>query len=140
MFEAVIAIGHGGIFRTIVVEFGKTVQQRFEFLLHRPQVFEDRHALGEYGSSRKREPVLWKIASGGALGHDERTVVEGVDPGQHFHQRGLAGAVRAHQSDAITWRDEPIGIFEEKLMAETFSGARELNHGLDLSSHKKARP
>jgi hypothetical protein len=37
-------------------------------------------------------------------------------------------------------RDQPVGIFKKKFVAETFSGARELNHGLDLSSHKKAVP
>ena len=57
-------------------------------------------------------------------------------PGENLHQRGFAGAVRAHQADAVAGRDEPVGIFEEKLVAEAFSGAGKLNHGLDSSSHK----
>jgi hypothetical protein len=32
--------------------------------------------------------------------------------------------------------DKPIRVFEEKFVAETFSGAGKLDHGLKLSSHK----
>ncbi len=32
--------------------------------------------------------------------------------------------------------DEPVDVFEEKFVAETFSGARKLDHETALSSHK----
>jgi hypothetical protein len=34
------------------------------------------------------------------------------------------------------WRDQPVCVFEEKFVAETFSGAGKLDHGTDLSSHE----
>jgi hypothetical protein len=33
-------------------------------------------------------------------------------------------------------RDQPVGVFKKKFVAETFSGAGKLDHGLDSSSHK----
>jgi len=53
-------------------------------------------------------------------------------PARIFIQRRFAGAVRADKSDAVAWRDEPVGIFKKKFVAETFSGAGKLNHGLDF--------
>ena len=35
-----------------------------------------------------------------------------------------------------SWRDEPVDVFEEEFVAETFSGARKLDHETALSSHK----
>ena len=37
--------------------------------------------------------------------------------------------LRADQADAVAGRDEPVRVFEEKFVAEAFSGAGELNHG-----------
>ena len=51
-------------------------------------------------------------------------------------QRGFAGAVGADQADAVAGRDQPVRVFEEEFVAEAFSGAGKLNHGLELSSHK----
>src|ERR1700728_4059992 len=101
---------------------------------------EHRHAFRKDGAAGKREAVLRKISRGRPLGDDERAVVERVQAGENLHQRGLASAVRAHEPNAVVGRDEPVGVFKKKFVAETFSGAGELNHGLDSSSHKKAVP
>ena len=50
-------------------------------------------------------------------------------PPSDLQQRGLAGAVGAHQPDAIMGRDKPVEIFEQELWAEAFSGRGELDHG-----------
>ena len=84
-------------------------------------------------------PSCGKIAGGRAFGDDERAVVESVEAGENLHQRGFAGAVRADQADAVVGRDQPVDVFEKKFVAETFSGAGKLNHGLDSSSHKTCR-
>ena len=135
MLQAVIAVGDVGIFRAGVVEFGDAVGERFQFPLHGVEFGEHRHAFGKNGAAGKREAILRQISGSGALGNDERAVVERVQAGENLHQCGFAGAVRAHQSDAVAGRDQPVGVFKKKFVAETFSGARKLNHGLDSSSH-----
>ena len=77
----------------------------------------------------EREAVLRKISGGRAFGDGERAVVERVHAGENLHQRGFAGAVSAHQADAVAGRDQPVHVFEEEFVAETFSGAGKLNHG-----------
>ena len=57
-------------------------------------------------------------------------------PAQDFHQRGFAGAVAADQANAVVAGNQPVDVFEEEFVAETFSGAGKLDHGLHLSSHK----
>ncbi len=57
-----------------------------------------------------------------------RAVVERLDAAEDFQQRGFAGAVGAHQPDAIVRRDEPVEIFEQELGAEAFAGRGELDH------------
>src|SRR5271168_2022873 len=114
------------------------MREGFEFPLDRVQSSEHRHALGKYGAARKREAILRQISCSGALGDDQRAVVERVQAGENLHQRGFARAVRTHQADAVVGRDKPVSVFKKKFVAETFSGAGELNHGLDSSSHKTA--
>ena len=128
VFDAVVAVGDGVVFRAGVVEFRHAVRERFEFRFHGAQVVEDRHALGEDAAAGEREAVLRKISGGRAFGDDEAAVVEGVHAGEDLHERGLAGAVAADQADAVAGRDEPVRVFEEEFVAETFSGAGELNH------------
>ena len=62
----------------------------------------------------------------------EGAVVERVHAGENFHQRGFAGAVAADQADAVVGRDQPVRVFEEKFVAEAFSGAGKLNHGTGI--------
>ena len=102
--------------------------QRFELLLHFVQVGEDAHAFGENGAAGKREAVLRQIALRDALGMADGAVVERLHAAQNFQQRGFAGAVRADQAGALLGRDQPVAIFEQKFVAETFSGALELDH------------
>ena len=136
VFDAVVAVGDGVVFGAGVVEFRHAVGQRFQFRFHGAQIVEHRHALGENAAAGEREAILRKISGGSAFGDGERAVVEGVHAGENLHERGLAGAVAADQADAVAGRDEPVRVFEEEFVAETFSGAGKLNHGLELSSHK----
>ena len=55
---------------------------------------------------------------------------------EDVHQRGLAGTIAADQADVVVGRNQPVDIFEEKLVAEAFSGAGKLDHEMELSSHK----
>ena len=50
-------------------------------------------------------------------------------PAEDFHQRGLAGAVAADQANVVVVGDQPVDVFEEKFVAEAFSGAGKLDHG-----------
>src|SRR5208337_4330281 len=140
VLQTVIAVGNLGILRTGVIKLRNAVSERFQLSLHGVKFGEHRHALGEHAAAGKREPILRKISGGRSLGDDQGAVVERVQAGENLHQRGFAGAVRADQADAVAGRDQPVGVFKKKFVAETFSGARKLNHGLDSSSHKKRVP
>ena len=105
-----------------MVEFGDLVSESFEFPFHGVEFGEHRHAFGKHGASGKREAILRQISGRRAFGNNQRAVVQRVQAGENLHQRGLAGSVRAHQSDAVSGRDQPVGIFKEKFVAETFSG------------------
>ena len=47
---------------------------------------------------------------------------------EDLQERGLAGAVGAHQSRPLVGRDQPVGILEKEVRAETFAGIGELEH------------
>ncbi len=136
VLQTVIAVGHVGILRAGMIEFGDLMGERFQLAFHGMKFGKHRHAFGKHGAPGKREPILRQISCGRPLGDDERAVVEAVQAGENLHQRRLAGAVRAHQADAVVRRDQPVGVFKKKFVAETFSGAGKLDHGLDSSSHK----
>jgi len=140
VLQAVIAVGDVGVLRAGVIELRDFMSELFQFPLDGVQSGEHRHAFGKHSAAGKREAILREISCGRSLGDDERAVVEGVEACENLHQRGFAGAVRAHQSDAVVGRDQPVGVFKKKFVAETFSGAGELNHGLESSSHKTAVP
>ena len=36
--------------------------------------------------------------------------------------------LRAHQAGALLGRDQPVAVFKQKFVAETFPGPLELNH------------
>ena len=97
-------------------------------LLDRAQVGEHRHAFIEDGAAFKTKPILRQIAEGRVPGGDDRAVVERLEAGENFQQRGFTGAIRADQSDAGVRSDEPVKIFEEKFGAEAFTGGGELDH------------
>ena len=62
------------------------------------------------------------------LVHADGAVVERFHAAQDFEQRGFAGAVAAHQAGALLGRDQPVAVFKQKLVAETFPGPLELDH------------
>ena len=128
MFDALVAVGHRGIFGAGVIEFRHAVSQGFELGFQGAQIVEDRHALGENRAPGQREAVLGKVSGRGAFGDHERAVVEGVHAGENLHQRGLAGAVAADQADVIVVGNQPVDVFEEQFVAEAFSGAGKLDH------------
>jgi hypothetical protein len=114
------------------------MSERLQFPLHSVQFGKYRHAFGKHGASGERKTILRQISGGGAFGNAQSSVIEGVKPGQNLHQGRFAGAVGAHQADAVARRDQPVGVLKKEFVAESFSGARKLNHGLDSSSHKLA--
>ena len=85
-------------------------------------------ASAKHGAAGERQPVLRKIADGHALGEADRSVVERFHAAQNFEQRGFAGAVAADQAGALARRDQPVAVFKQELVAETFSGTLELDH------------
>ena len=58
----------------------------------------------------------------------DAAVIEPLDAGEDFEQRGFAGSVGADDADALFWRDEPVQVFKEDSGAEAFPGACQLNH------------
>ena len=96
-----------------------------EFVKHR-------HALGENRSAGHRQAILRKISGRDALGARDGAVVKGFASGQNLHDRGLAGAVGSDQPDARFWRDQPVGILKQKLVAIALAGAGELDHGVSI--------
>ena len=71
----------------------------------------------------ERQSVLRQIALRDALGEADGAVIERLHAAQDLEQRGFAGAVAADQAGALLGRDQPVAIFEEKFVAETFPGA-----------------
>jgi hypothetical protein len=120
--DALVAISHLRVFVRGVIQFGNLVSEVFHLLLQGAQVGEDRHAFVEDGASGELQAVLREVAEGGVFGGDDAAVVERFEAAEDLQQRGFAGAVGAHQSDASVGGDEPIQIVEEKLGAEAFAG------------------
>ncbi len=119
-----------------MVEFRHVSGQVFHLLFHVAQLREDRHALGKDGAAGERQPILRQVPGADALGPADRAVVEAFRTRQNLQQRGFAGAVRAHQADAVARRDQPVRSLEEELVAIAFSGGGELNHSCQ-SSHER---
>ena len=51
-----------------------------------------------------------------------------VEAREHLEQRGLAGAVRSAQADAIAIADLPGDVLEQGLLAERFRDVLKLEH------------
>src|ERR1700686_576641 len=88
----------------------------------------DRHS-AKNGAAGHGEPVRGKVSAGDAFGARDGTVVERLAPGKDFHDGGLAGAVRSDQTDPGFWRDQPVGVLKQELVAVALAGAGELDHG-----------
>ena len=88
-FEQRVVVGrrHGAVAETLLdaVHLG----------LHRQQLAERRAGFVENGVARVRQAVLRQIAHGQRVGLEDGAAVRLVEAGEHFQQRGLAGAVRA---------------------------------------------
>ena len=132
VLEAMVAVGDRGVLGAGVVEFRHAMGQGLQFHFHGAEVIEDGHAFGEDTATGEREAVLREISGRSAFGDDERAVVEGIHTGENLHEGGFAGAIASDQADAVVGRDQPVCVFEKKLVAETFSGCGKLNHGLEL--------
>src|SRR5256886_4860785 len=65
---------------------------------------------------------LRQIAGADAFGNADGAIVECFQSAEKFQQRGFSRAVRAHQTDAVLRRDQPVHSLEQALMAITFSG------------------
>ena len=75
-----------------------------------------------------RQAVLRQVADGQRGRLEDRARVGLVEPGHHLQQRGLAGAVRTAQADALAIRDLPRDVVEEDAIAEGLGEVGELDH------------
>ena len=108
-----VAFCCGCIFGASVVERSHLTGQRLNLRLHRPEFVEYGEALFEDRATTQLQALLRQIADGHAAREPHLSVVEGFQAGQHFHQRGLAGAIGAHESRFLLSRDQPVGILKE---------------------------
>ena len=129
MFELLVTVGNIGVLRAFVIEFRHAASQRFHFLFDGMELGKDGHALGENGAAGHGEAVLRKVSGGDAFGARDRAVVERLAAGKNLHNGGFAGAVRSDQTNARLWRDQPVGIFEQELVAVALAGGGKLDHG-----------
>ena len=74
------------------------------------------------------EPVLRQVTDGERVGSHDGAAVGFVEPGEHPQQRGLAGAIRAAQADAIAIADLPRHLIEQDPLAEGLCEGLQLNH------------
>ena len=123
-----VAVGGGEILLRLGVGGGERVGDLLGLALEGEDGVEDGEALGEDGLAAQGEAVLRQIAEGHAFDAGELAVVEGFDAGEDFEQGGFAGAVAADQAGALVRRDQPVGVFEEEFLAESFAGRGELEH------------
>ena len=79
---------------------------------------------------RVGEAVLGQVADGQPRRLDDGARVGLLEAGQHLEQRGLAGAVRAAQADAVAVANLPGDVFEEGPDPEGLGDVCELNQGL----------
>ena len=122
VLDQMVTIGDLRIFRRGMVHLGHAGGEVLHLLLHGAKIVEDRHALGKHTASGEREAILRQISRADAFGSADRTVVQGFETTQDFEQRGLAGAVCAHQANAVFRGDQPVGFFKQKLVAIAFPG------------------
>src|ERR1700733_12822644 len=104
------------------------MRQRFLLALHLVYAIKDGKAFGKDGASGEREASLREIAALNAALLRHGAVIKRVHAGEDFEQRGFAGTVRADQSYAVMWRDEPVEVLEKDFWAKALPGCRELNH------------
>ncbi len=74
------------------------------------------------------EAVLRQVAERQRVRFLDDAGVGLVEPGEHLEQRGLAGAVRSAQADAIAIADLPGDVLEQGLLAERLGDVLKLEH------------
>ena len=129
VFEPLVTVSDVGVFRARVVEFRHAASERLHFFFDGIELGKHRHALGENSAAGEGEPVLRKVSGRDAFGARDGAVVEGLASGENFHDGGLAGAIRSDQTDARFWRDQPVGVLEQELVAVALASGGELDHG-----------
>ncbi len=55
-------------------------------------------------------------------------------PAEDLQQRRFARAVAADQASALVRRDQPVSVFKEEFLAESFAGGGELQHAPSIFS------
>ena len=81
-----------------------------------------------------RQAVLRQVAERQRVGFLDEAGVGLVEAGEHLEQRGLAGAVRPAQADAIAIADLPGDVLEQGLLAERLCDVLKLEHRAGLRS------
>src|SRR5262249_5165154 len=110
------------------IELRELRVQGLQLILHFAKVGEDTHALGKHRASSERESVLWQIALADAFGVTNRPVIERLHPVEDLEQRRFASPIASDNTGALFGSDQPVAVLEEKFVAESFSGALELDH------------
>ena len=105
-----------------MVNLRHTRSELLEFLLHISQAREHRHAFGEDGAPGKGESILGKISGSNSFGYRDAAVIQSFRAGKNFQKRRFAGAICAHQTDAVVRRDQQINAVEQQFVAIAFSG------------------
>ncbi len=88
--------------------------------LHVEQGLERASRLLEHGAARMGQAVLGQVADGQVRRLGNHAPIGLVEARQHLEQRGLAGAVRAAQADAVAVPDLPGDAVQEGADAEGF--------------------
>src|SRR5437660_7063994 len=135
VFELLVPVGDIGVFGAGMVEFRHAAGERLHFLFDGIELGKDRQAFSENGAAGHGKAVLRKVSGGDAFGARDGAVVERFAPGKDLHDGGLAGAVRSDETDARFWRNQPVGVLKQELVAVALAGGGELDHGSVLSSH-----
>ncbi len=92
---------------------------------HRPGAV---HRLGHRAAARHLAHVLAEIADGDALIDRHLALVRDLLAGDHPEQRGLAGPVRADETDLLALEERRRGLDEQDLMAILLTDIFETNH------------
>src|SRR5262245_25780389 len=75
-----------------------------------------------------RQAVLRQIADRQVRRFDDPARIRFLETGEHFQQRGLAGAVGAAQADTVSVRDLPRDVVDQSPVAERFAEIGKLDH------------
>ena len=96
------------------------------------KLVKDGHAFGKNRAASHGEAVLRKVAGRNAFGARDRPIIERFASGQDLHNRRFARAVCSDQTNARFRRNQPVSVFEQKLMAVALARAGKLDHEVSL--------